>query len=162
MQTPLACFCNVPDSVRFSWAQSSGRVNDRGIILLEVVGPLVLLTTFPHMLRDCIWLHLINNSCAVASLLNGSSSIDHGDYVVGITWPFLRPSIALAILLPCRQRVKSCRQAFARRIGWPLGKGSSSHIPFKKLETLAKPCRVQVERRRCISMPAAWVGSVLK
>ena len=39
------------------------------IFLVEVLGPLLLLVAFPKILKDCLWLHFIDNTAAEASLI---------------------------------------------------------------------------------------------
>ena len=36
------------------------------------------LVTFPKVIKDALWLHYIDNTAAEASLIRGSSSLEHG------------------------------------------------------------------------------------
>ena len=56
------------------------------IYLIEAVGPLAVLETFPKIVRNCLWVHYIDNIAAQYSLIKGSSTITCGDVVVGETW----------------------------------------------------------------------------
>ena len=86
--TPLAVYAEVPEHVRQGWSvRVNGRFND--IFLVEAMGPLLLLLTFPKLFRDSMWLHFIDNSAAEASLIRGASSTDCGDHIVGLTWKLI-------------------------------------------------------------------------
>ena len=58
----------------------------KDIYLIEAIGPLILLTAFPKLLRDALWLHFIDNAAAEASLISGSSGLQAADHIVGFTW----------------------------------------------------------------------------
>ena len=45
-----------------------------------------MLTNFSDLLRGRLWLHFIDNSGALAALVEGSSSVTCGDVIVGETW----------------------------------------------------------------------------
>jgi len=84
---PLAAYCEVPQCVRDLWRRKAGKdppYND--IFLIEAIGPLVILCTFPKILKNCTWLHFIDNTAAQHSLVKGASSIESGDVIVGETW----------------------------------------------------------------------------
>ena len=81
---PHAAFCRVPEFLRKLWSTTSKNGND--IFLIEAVGPLIVLLTFPNLIRNKLWLHFIDNESAEYSLIKGSSSNSSGDYVVGLTW----------------------------------------------------------------------------
>jgi hypothetical protein len=82
---PLAAFLEVPEYIRRLW--DKGERDDRNdIFLIEAVGPLAVLETFPRVVRNCLWVHYIDNVAAQYSLIKGSSSISSGDVVVGETW----------------------------------------------------------------------------
>ena len=57
-----------------------------GIILVEAIAPLLLLCTYPWILRGSAWVHYIDNTAAQHALLRGSCSIPSGDHMVGATW----------------------------------------------------------------------------
>ena len=91
---PLAVCSEVPVVLRQYWLSaqpSKDRFND--IFLVEAVGPLLLLKTFPNILKACLWLHFIDNTAAEASLIRGASSKDHGDHVVGLTWSIVQQKL---------------------------------------------------------------------
>jgi len=82
---PLAAFCEIPTAIRKLWSrQRDEGFND--IFLIEAIGPLAILTTFPKIVKGALWLHYIDNVAAEYSLVKGSSSIRSGDVVVGETW----------------------------------------------------------------------------
>ena len=89
LDKPLAAYCEVPKRIRELWAQAAGKENYRDISLIEAVGPLILLTTFPRVMCNCLWLNFIDNAGAEASLLKGSSAIGTGGHVVGLTWTLI-------------------------------------------------------------------------
>ena len=82
---PLAAYCEIPEVIRCLWDKQKAEEH-RDIFLIEAVGPLALLTTFPKMLKGTMWTHYIDNVGAEYSLVKGSSSTDAGDIVVGETW----------------------------------------------------------------------------
>ena len=53
---------------------------------MEAIGPLLVLCTYPHLLRGAAWVHYIHNTAAQHALLRGSSSIYSGDHLMGLTW----------------------------------------------------------------------------
>ena len=81
---PLAAFLEVPEYIRRLW--DGGRTKDHSdIFLIEAVGPLAVLETYPKIVRNCLWVHYIDNVAAQYSLIKGSSTITCGDVVVGET-----------------------------------------------------------------------------
>ena len=68
------------------WAEMAEKERYRDIYLIEAVGPLVLMTAFPKLMRDALWVHLIDNSAAEAALISGSSARDAADHISGLTW----------------------------------------------------------------------------
>ena len=93
LHKPLAVYMEVPERVRRHWSgyvDETGTYND--IFLVEALGALVLLVTFPKVIKDALWLHYSDNSAAEASLIRGSSSLEHGDVVVGLTWSMIQSS----------------------------------------------------------------------
>ena len=60
------------------------RFND--IFEVEAVGPLLVLHNFREELVDCLWLHFIDNAAALSSLVRGSSSVESGERITGLTW----------------------------------------------------------------------------
>ena len=83
---PVAVFSFVPQRIRDLWSRMAAKPEYKDIFLVEAVGPLILLTAFPKLLRDALWLHFIDNSAAEASLISGSSGLQAADHIVGLTW----------------------------------------------------------------------------
>ena len=83
---PLAAFALIPDVIRRLWSRRAGKGVYHDIFLVEAIGPLLLLCTYPEILRGSAWAHYIDNTAAQHALLRGSSSISSGDHVVGATW----------------------------------------------------------------------------
>lgn len=81
----LVAYCMIPESVRQLWDKQT-QEEHRDIFLIEAIGPLVLLTTFPKLLRGTVWTHYIDNVGAEYALVKRSSSIRAGDVIVGETW----------------------------------------------------------------------------
>ena len=53
-------------------ARMSKAAEYRDILLVEAIGPFQLLTAFPKLLKDALWIHFIDNTAAEASLISGS------------------------------------------------------------------------------------------
>ena len=83
---PLAAFCEIPQSVRNLWDRRVGKEEYNDIFLIEAIGPLSILETYPNIVKNSLWLHFIDNVAAEHSLIKGSSSISSGDVVIGETW----------------------------------------------------------------------------
>ena len=83
---PLAVYCEVPDRIRALWARMADKSDYKDIYLVEAIGPLILLTAFPRLIRDALWLHFIDNSAAEASLISGSSALQAAHHIIGLTW----------------------------------------------------------------------------
>jgi len=66
---------DIPAAVRNLWASQrkdeSGELYD--IQEIEGIGPLLVLTTWPDILRGSLWLHFIDNNGALSCLIKGSS-----------------------------------------------------------------------------------------
>ena len=86
LEHPVAACTLVPDEVRQMWCSLAEKQVYKGIFLIEAVGPLLAPLAFPKLLRNALWIHFVDNSAAEASLINGSSSIDAGDHIIGLTW----------------------------------------------------------------------------
>ena len=87
---PLAVYTEVPQVVRDQWRKIQGLDGYEDIFLVEALGPLLLLSAFPNVLKNCLWLHFIDNSAAEASLIRGASSSQLGDHIVGLTWSLIQ------------------------------------------------------------------------
>ena len=84
---PLAAFTNVPNGIRALWRRRAGRTEEyRDIFLVETIGPLLLLETFPKVMKNSLWIHFIDNEGGQHALVKGSSSIEAGDEIIGMTW----------------------------------------------------------------------------
>lgn len=83
---PLAAFCEIPVAIRNLWDRQAGLDEYNDIFLIEAIGPLAILETFPKIVKNSLWLHFIDNVAAQHSLIKGSSSIMSGDIVIGETW----------------------------------------------------------------------------
>jgi len=87
---PLAGFMEVPVEIRRLWSRQrsrpslSGEYND--IIEIEGIGPLLILHNWGWLLKNALWIHFIDNNSALGALVNGSSSVEQHDLIVGETW----------------------------------------------------------------------------
>ena len=86
LKLPLAAYVKVPMALRDAWRTHSASSRPNDIFLIEAIGPLVLLCTFPNVFKNALWLHFIDNTASQYALVRGSSSILSGDHVVGLTW----------------------------------------------------------------------------
>jgi len=67
---PLAAFCEIPEQVRrLLDAQREAEAQSSDIFLIEAIGPLALLQTYPKILKNSLWLHFIDNEAAQHSLI---------------------------------------------------------------------------------------------
>jgi hypothetical protein len=87
---PLAVYSEVPDMVREQWRKIQGSTDYEDIFLVEALGPLLLFKAFPSVIKNCLWLHFIDNSAAEASLIRGASSSLLGDHIIGLTWSHIQ------------------------------------------------------------------------
>jgi len=81
----------VPWMLRRLWALQSSKIfkgsDQRDIFEIEAVGLLIAaLDMWPELFEGMLWLHLIDNAAAQASLTRGSSSVQSGDALVSLTW----------------------------------------------------------------------------
>ena len=85
---PLAAFCEIPMTIRkLLWDRNHGKPEEMSdIYCIEAIGPLAILTTWPNILKNALWVHYIDNVASQYSLIKGSSSIAAGDVIVGETW----------------------------------------------------------------------------
>ena len=103
LERPLATFCYVPTSIRDAWAKARDSVEWNDIFAIEAVGPLLLLSVFPRVMRNALWIHYIDNTAAESSLIRGSSRLDSASCIVGATWE----ACVKRGLLPYFDRVES-------------------------------------------------------
>ena len=69
------------------WDRNHGEAAEMSdIYCIEAIGPLAILTTWPNILKNALWVHYIDNVASQYSLVKGSSSIAAGDVIVGETW----------------------------------------------------------------------------
>ena len=87
LTTPEAGRMRIPDDVRQLWAHQKARSTELfDIQEIEGIGPLIIITTWPQVLRNSLWVHYIDNNGALACLVKGGSSVSGTDSVVGLTW----------------------------------------------------------------------------
>ena len=88
LHRPQAGRLDVPKEIRRLWASqrvaASGDLYD--IQEIEGIGPLLVLHTWPELLRGSLWLHFIDNNGALSCLIKGSASCIGTDTLVGMTW----------------------------------------------------------------------------
>ncbi|MGB1192278.1 MAG: hypothetical protein ACPG3T_05100, partial [Pseudomonadales bacterium] len=63
---PIAAYLKVPRELRLTWAKQRHRhsTDFRDIFEVEAIGPLVILATWPGLLRGALWIHFIDNVAA--------------------------------------------------------------------------------------------------
>ena len=74
----------IPDDLRTQWDSKWKGNRFHDIYEVEAVGPLLVLANFGVDLVDCLWLHFVDNSGALSSLVRGGSSVESGDHIVGV------------------------------------------------------------------------------
>ena len=153
LQHPLAVYTEVPKEWRDYWSEislSGGEYRD--IYLIEALGPLLLLLTFPRHLKNCLWIHFIDNSAAEASLIRGSASKYHGDHVIGLTWLHIQ----MQSLWPYFDRVESDANPVdglsRRKFLGPWKTVEHRAFPTKALKDFIRTCEDTEGRlKRCTS-----------
>ena len=77
---------SIPEDLRSEWDvnKKMNRFND--IFEVEVVGPLLVLYNFGGVLVGCLWLHVADNAAALSAVVRGSSSVESGECITGLTW----------------------------------------------------------------------------
>ena len=136
---PLALYCEVPTFLRDYWhSSSSSRYND--IFLVEALGRLLLLLTFPKAFKGCMWLHFIDNEAAEASLVRGSSSKTHGDHVVGLTWSLIQKHGIFAYFDRVASKSNPVDGLSRRDFSGPWSRVYRPEFPESKLREFAKSC----------------------
>ena len=124
-QRPVAVYAEVPGVLREKWRVVSGTDGFQDIFLVEALGPLLLLLTFPKLLRNCLWIHFIDNSAAEASLIRGSSSSRLGDHVIGMTWAEIQKNVLFGLTLTEFHRKQIRLMDFRGAYSMALGKEST-------------------------------------
>lgn len=88
LQCPEAGRIDIPPSIRGLWAgqrlRATGMYHD--IQEVEAIGPLLVMSTWPHLLKEAVWLHFIDSNAALACLIKGSSTCLGTATLVGMTW----------------------------------------------------------------------------
>ena len=141
LEHPVAAYVKVPQEIREMWAVLAAKKDYKDIFLIEAIGPLIILDTFPRLMRDALWIHFIDNSGSEASLVGGSSSIDAGDHIVGMTWE----RISKRRLWPFFDRVESSANP-VDKLSRGISKGPwrrviEASFPTSELMNLAEECR---------------------
>ena len=95
-------------AIRKLWDRSHGKAAEMSdIYCIEAIGPLAILTTWPNILKNALWVHYIDNVASQYSLIKGSSSIAAGDVIVGETWKrFSRLALSLTSTELNRRRTR--------------------------------------------------------
>jgi len=90
---PLAGFIEIPDEIRHLWSSQKAKYAETGemydIAEIEAVGPLLILHTWPWLLRDALWIHFIDNNGALGALVNGSATVQSQEIITGCTWQLI-------------------------------------------------------------------------
>jgi len=103
---PWAGYIAVPPEVRQLWhAQHEHAVRSitldsdlefNDIIEIEGIGPLLILHNWGSVMKNSLWIHFIDNSSALGSLVKGSSTVNQQDIIVGKTWEYITTLNVLA------------------------------------------------------------------
>ena len=140
LRRPLAAFLTVPESIRQSWAVARGTDQCNDIFVIEALGPLVLLTTFPKIMRNALWIHYIDNTAAEASLIRGSSSLATSNNIVCLTWELCHQNS----LWPYFDRVESKANPvdkLSRGCFWgPWDEVKAASFPSARLRAIQNAC----------------------
>ena len=81
-EKPQGGYMRTPASVRRLWSrQKKGADAEHDIYEIEALGPVLVLATWPHLLKDRLWIHFIDNSNALAALVKGGSSVHSADVI---------------------------------------------------------------------------------
>ena len=69
-----------PQALRRLWArQKESSAEGHDIYEIEALGPILVLATWPLLLKDRLWIHFIDNSNALTALVKGGSSVHSAD-----------------------------------------------------------------------------------
>ena len=137
---PLALYCEVPQYLRDYWHSRSSSVVYTDIFLVEALGPLLLLLAFPKTFRNCMWLHFIDNKAAEASLIRGTSSKNHGDHVVGLTWALIQKLGIFAYFDRVSSKSNPVDGLSRRNFDGPWTRVYRPEFPTAKLSEFAESC----------------------
>jgi hypothetical protein len=89
LRQPRAAFLEVPRQIRALWAMQKERdlsLEFSDIYEIEAIGPLVVASMWPDLLRGMLWIHFIDNEGALATLVRGSSRVASGNVLMSWTW----------------------------------------------------------------------------
>ena len=140
LEHPVAAYACVPEEIRSMWGRMAAKEDYKDIFLVEAVGPLLVLETFPKLVTDALWIHFIDNSGAESSLVSGSSSINAGDHIVGMTWD----RISKRRLWPFFDRVESEANPVDKlsrgKTAGPWRRVVAAKFPVEELMRLADEC----------------------
>ena len=82
----LGGYHRVPLSIRTLWSRQREAGGDHyDIYELEALGPALVLHNYGHLMQHMMWLHFIDNECALSSLVKGSSSVMSADVIAAYT-----------------------------------------------------------------------------
>ena len=134
---PLAVYAEVPNIIRDQWRKVAGTEEYQDIFLVEALGPLLLLLTFPKVLRDCLWIPFIDNSAAEASLIRGASSSTLGDHVVGLTWSHIQKRLIWSYFDRVQSKANPVDGLSRRRFEGPWERVHVRPFPMEELISFA-------------------------
>ena len=77
---------SIPPDLRSRWDERQKLCRFNDIYEVEAVGPLLVLHNFGRELAGCLWLHFVDNAAALSTLVRGSSSVESGEHITGLTW----------------------------------------------------------------------------
>ena len=77
-----AGYMRTPAAVRKLWSRQKDLNSEHYDILeIEAIGPAMVLATWPHKLKGCLWVHFIDNENALAAVIRGGSSVHSADCI---------------------------------------------------------------------------------
>ena len=72
--------------MRDVWSRQGTAGDHYDIFEIEAIGPALILHNFGwKFVDDCMWIHYIDNDAALATLVNGSSSVLSGEVITSYT-----------------------------------------------------------------------------
>ena len=140
LRRPLAVYTKVSDHLRAIWAVSSNTSEYNDIFPIEAIGPLLLLTAFPNVMKNVLWIHWIDNTAAEASLISGTSSLAIADHVVGLTWELCGQRKVWPYFDRVESKSNPVDQLSRGVMEGPWETVVNVDLPYKKLEQLAEEC----------------------
>ena len=142
LRLPLAAYTEVPTALRDHWQACAGKEGNayRDIFLVEALGPLLLLLTFPAYLKNCLWIHFIDNSGSESALIRGSSSNVCGDHVVGLTWFHIQRRSLWTYFDRVESSANPTDGISRRRFDGPWRRVHMRPFPLEELSKFARDC----------------------